>query len=316
MKIIVFGGAGFVGTSIVEVLIKSGFEVTVYDRNLESKILPQGNYRKFDRDFFSELDFSRYIQDQDIVIQLISGVSPVSSMVNIYDPYKNDLIQNLKLIESCKNIGVNKIIFVSSGGTVYGEQEIDLITEDKSLFPQNHYGIMKSTIEQFLILYNEQYNMNNVVLRLANPYGSKQNLEKKIGAVATFCHQIVNEQEIEIYGDGKIIRDYIGIEDVCESIMCAVKYQTSEVVPIFNVGTGIGTNLLEIISMIESETNLKANINFKQNRNIDVRKNILSTEKSEKNLNFKAKQTLHQGIKKILMNYREYNERNNNNPQL
>lgn len=316
MKIIVFGGAGFIGTNITKFLVEKGFDVTIYDRNLDKKILPEGKYQKIEGDFFFEQDFSKYLQNQDVVIQLISGVSPVSSMINIYDSYKNDIIQNLKLIETCKNNGIKKIVFVSSGGTVYGELEVELITEDLQLFPQNHYGIMKSTIEQFLVLYNEQYGMNNVVLRLANPYGSSQNLEKKIGAVSAFCHNIVHEKEIEIYGDGQIVRDYISIEDVCESIICAVEYQSSQIKPIFNVGTGVGTSLLEIISMVEEESNVRAKISFKENRNIDVRRNVLSTIKSQKYLKFKAKSTLQEGIKQILMNYRAKDESNNNNSKL
>lgn len=304
MNIIIFGGAGFIGSSLTETLLEKGFNITIYDRNLDKKELPKGAYKKIEGNFFEEQDFSSSLEKQDIVIQLISGVSPVSSMVNMYNSYKGDLMQNLKLIESCKEKGIKKIIFVSSGGTVYGENNADAIIEDSTLFPQNHYGIVKSTIEQFLMMYNEQFGMENIVLRLANPYGIKQNLDKKIGAVATFCYNILNDITIEIYGDGKVIRDYISIEDVCEALICAINYnQLDEVRSIFNVGTGVGTNLLEIISMIEAQTGLKGKVDFKEARKVDVTRNVLSPTKAKQFLKFEANIILQKGIGQVLKNY-------------
>lgn len=310
MNILLLGGAGFIGANLTKRLCRDGYNVTVYDRFIESKFLPEGHYSTVEGEFLSESNFDLVLENQDVVIHLISTVSPSSSMDNIVKPYNDDVIKTLELLEKAKNKGVKKVIFLSSGGTIYGDSpDSDLLREDMDAYPLNHYGVMKLTIEKILLLYNQLYNMDNVVLRVANPYGPGQNPMKKIGAVSVFLDNILNGKTLTLYGDGSTVRDYIEISDVCDAVICALKYQqVATIKPVFNVGTGVGTSIMDLIRMIEQITGIKAAINFEPMRSIDVKRNVLDPRRSREYLGFKYKINVNEGIRMLLIKHNELME--------
>ncbi|WP_410512539.1 NAD-dependent epimerase/dehydratase family protein [Paenibacillus sp. BR2-3] len=303
MNVFILGGAGFIGAHLTKRLSEENHNVTVYDRCISDKILPNVKFNAIEGDFLTEDRFDELLESQDIVIHLISTVSPYSSMLNITDSYKNDVIKTLDLLEAVKKKGIKKVIFLSSGGTVYGDfNEVEFLNEDFNSHPLNHYGIMKLTIEKILLLYNQLYMMENIILRVANPYGPGQDPQKKIGAVSVFLDNILTRNTITVWGDGSTVRDYIEISDVCEAVMSAVKHNHRDhnVNPVFNVGTGVGTSILEIIKKIEMITNVKAHVDYKNMRNIDVKRNVLDPRRAHEYLGFKYKINIDQGIKKLL----------------
>lgn len=306
MNITVFGGAGFIGSNLLQKLNSSDYCITLYDRNIRMKKMPDAVYKTIEGDFFAESNFDQILCNQDIVIHLISSVSPYTSMVNVEDAYRNDVIATLRLLESARKNNVDKVVFLSSGGTVYGNSCEAYLSEELYSYPINHYGIMKLTIEKILLLYNELYKMNNMVLRVANPYGPGQNPGKNIGAVSIFLDKILKGEEITIFGDGHLIRDYIEITDVTQALIKSMEYkqEDTKVVPIFNIGTGIGTSLLEVIREIETITDQKAEISFINERSIDARRNVLDVTKSRAYLKFEASISLSDGIKKLYQNKR------------
>lgn len=181
MNILLLGGAGFIGVNLIKRLRQDRYNVTVYDRSLDSKVLPGSNLNLIEGDYLSENNFDRILENQDVIVHLISTVSPASSMQNISNSYKDDVVKTLELLELAKNKGIKRMVFISSGGTVYGNSpNSDLLHEDMESYPLNHYGIMKYTIEKILLMYNQLYNMENVILRVANPYGPGQNPQKKL----------------------------------------------------------------------------------------------------------------------------------------
>ncbi|MEK3663767.1 NAD-dependent epimerase/dehydratase family protein [Paenibacillus sp. FSL F4-0236] len=303
MNVFILGGAGFIGAHLTKKMCESNYNVTVYDRHITDKSLPDVEFNAIEGDFLTEERFDNLLENQDVVIHLISTVSPYSSMLNISDSYKNDVIKTLALLEAVKRKGIKKVIFLSSGGTVYGDfNEVDLLNEDSNSHPLNHYGIMKLTIEKILLMYNQLYDMNNIILRVANPYGPGQDPEKKIGAISVFLDTILTGNTITVWGDGSTVRDYIEISDVIEAIMSTVEYIHTEhsVKPIFNVGTGIGTSILEIIKQIEMITNVKAHVDYKSMRDIDVKRNVLDPRRAKEYLRFESKINVDQGIRKLL----------------
>ncbi|MGS5021942.1 NAD-dependent epimerase/dehydratase family protein [Paenibacillus sp. JJ1683] len=298
MSTIVFGGAGFIGTELIKRLCRENVSTTLYDRNLKSKKLPDENYNIIEGDFFLETDFRNILKGHDTIIHLISSVTPFSSMVSIEDSYQKDVVKTLEMVEAAKNEGIQKIVFVSSGGTVYGNNSSELLNEDMPCVPLNHYGIMKLTIERILLMYNKLFGMKNIILRVANPYGRGQNPEKKIGAISIFLQHVLNQEPISIYGDGEIVRDYIQISDVCQAIVSALQYSPDsyDTEPIFNIGTGVGVSLLDIIYEVENVSKIKAHINFLSERSIDVKSSILDSSKAKRYLGFEAQVSLQEGV--------------------
>lgn len=301
MNITVFGGAGFIGSNLLQELEISNYRVTLYDRNTKSKKMPDSIYKIIDGDFFTESNFDDILYNQDIVIHLISGVSPYTSMLNVEAAYNNDIPATLRMLEAARKNNVSKVIYLSSGGTVYGNRDETYLSEELFSAPINHYGIMKLTIEKILLLYNEIYKMNNIALRVANPYGPGQNPGKNIGAVSIFMDKILKGEEITIFGDGNLVRDYIEISDVTKSLIRSIEYKREDptLKPIFNVGTGIGTSLLEVIKEIETITGKKAAISFIKERSIDAKRNVLDVNKAKHYLDFEASISLSDGIKNL-----------------
>lgn len=303
MNVLLLGGAGFIGVNLIERLHQDRYNITVYDRYLEDKILPKTRLNVIEGDFLSENNFDRILENQDVIVHLISTVSPASSMENISNSYKNDVVKTLEVLELAKNKGIKKVVFISSGGTVYGNlPDSDLLHEDMNSNPLNHYGIMKYTIEKILLMYNELYGMGNIILRVANPYGPGQDPQKKIGAVSVFLDSILKGNALTLYGDGSTIRDYIEISDVCEAIVRAVEYQNlGGIKPVFNVGTGVGTSIMDVIRTIEQIIDIKAIINFERMRDIDVKKNVLDPRRSREYLGFNYRISVSEGIQKLLI---------------
>ncbi|MNI23132.1 UDP-glucose 4-epimerase [compost metagenome] len=301
MNITVFGGAGFIGANFIKLISDFNYQITLYDRNTSNKILPDCSYKIIEGDFFSETEFDNILYGQDVVVHSISSVSPYTSMVNIKDPYEKDVLTVIRLLEAARKNMVNKVVFLSSGGTVYGNSTEKHLTEEMYSTPLNHYGIMKLTIEKILLLYNELYDMDNIILRVANPYGLGQSPQKNIGAVSIFLDKILKNEEITLFGDGSIVRDYIEISDVSKALLYSIQYRGKgqKVKPIFNVGTGVGTSLIELISVIEKVTNMKSRVSFLDERNIDVKRNVLNTEKANNYLKFNATTSLTDGIRNL-----------------
>lgn len=298
IKCLVLGGNGFIGTNLINRLIKDKkIETTIFDKYLPNNLCSEVKF--IQGDFFNDDILRKSLSGIDVVIHLVCTVTPKSSMDESLKAYSDDLLQTIKLIRLCRNKGINKIIFISSGGTVYGDNGRILNKEDSPTNPINNYGIMKLSIEKALLMYNKHYGMQNVILRVANPYGNGQKPESQIGAVTIFLYNILNDLTINIFGNGEIVRDYIEITDVVEGIYKSIFYKSDDSFKnIFNIGTGQGTSLNQLIKNIEEITNKRSKIYYEKERFIDVPYNILDISKAANELGFKANIKLKEGIKK------------------
>lgn len=306
MNVLLIGGAGFIGTNLIFRLCQESYNITIYDRKFEEKQMPNNITNIIEGDFLTESRFGDIVKNQDVIIHLISTVSPSSSMLDSVSSYKNDVVKTIELLEKARDNNVKKVVFLSSGGTVYGDYpQLELLNEDLNSYPLNHYGIMKLTIEKVLLMFNQLHGMENVILRVANPYGPGQDPEKKIGAVSVFLDNILKRNSLTLYGDGSTVRDYIEVSDVCEAVLCAINYSPAKTLihPVFNVGTGVGTSIIDIIRTIESLTGITAEINYENMRGIDVKKNVLDPRRSREYLNFGYKINLAEGIQILLNNW-------------
>ena len=297
MKIIIFGGGGFVGSAIVDRLLVEGHDLRVFERpRVEAyrTFLTTEKVEWMTGDMLSGHDLHMALEDRELVIHLVSTTLPKSSNEDpIYDVQSN-LVGTLQILNSMVEMNIKKIIFISSGGTVYGTPKYLPIDEKHPCNPQVSYGIIKLAIENYLLLYKRLHGIKPIIFRVANPYGKRQRVETAQGAIGVFIHRAINNQSIDIWGDGSSTRDYIYIDDVAEIFALAVHYSGSK--NIFNVSSGIGTSLNELLDTIQGIFGHPIAWKYLPKRDFDISTSVLSNEKALSELGWKPNTSLRKGI--------------------
>ena len=297
MKIIVFGGGGFIGSTIVDKLLVDGHDLKVFERPRVEPYRQFANHEKIKwltGDLQSKSDLNNAMFDVDLVVHLVSSTLPKSSNENtIYDVQTN-VIGTLQILDIMVEKNIKKIIFISSGGTVYGTPRYLPIDELHPCCPEVSYGITKLTIENYLRLYSKLHGLKTITLRVTNPYGPRQRVETAQGAVGVFMHRANAKLPIEIWGDGSVTRDYVYVDDVAEAFKSAVHYNGD--CDVFNISSGLGTSLNELMLVIEDVLNIKINKSYQDARACDVQINVLSHELALQELKWRPKTSLHKGI--------------------
>lgn len=297
-KVLIIGAAGFIGTNLAYSLLEKGYALTLADCHLEfldEKLRNNENIECVEIKFNHNFDFESILKNQDLIFHLISTTVPTTSNQHISQELSNNVITTTKLLEACKNVDVKRVVFISSGGTVYGIDGESPHSETDSTYPITAYGLQKITIEKLLYLFKRMYGLDYKIIRLSNPYGPYQRPNGVLGAVTTFTYKIMNENEITIYGDGSVIRDYIYIADAIEGIE-NVAFDHSEY-QVFNLGSGIGTSLIEVVKHIENTLGKRANIKYEVSRNVDVPTNYLNVSRYSSLYGNPNKTRLNEGIK-------------------
>lgn len=299
MKIVVFGGGGFIGSAIVDRLLLDGHELRVFER---PRVAP---FRTFSidesvewmtGDLMSAHDVGQAVDGIDTVIHLVSTTLPKSSNDDpIYDVQSN-LVGTLQLLNIIRQKGVSKILFISSGGTVYGQPEYIPIDEAHPTNPYVSYGITKLAIEKYLLMYQRLYNIKAIILRVSNPYGERQRIETAQGAVGVFINNALNNKPIDIWGDGSVVRDYIHVSDVAEAFAKALNYDGAH--SIFNISAGTGTSLNNLIKKIEAALGITIVRRYLEGRSIDLPVNVLDNRQASSELNWLPFVDLHDGIQR------------------
>lgn len=296
---IVYGGGGFIGSHLCESLLENGYEVTLFDklRFSRNNILHfENKLNIIEGDFNNEIDIKNSLKGMNYVFHLVSSTLPASSNENpVYDVESN-LVSSIKLFKECIDLKIKKLIFLSSGGTVYGIPDVIPVAEDYFSNPICSYGIVKRTIEEYLFLFGKIHGMNYNVFRLSNPYGERQNPYAAQGAVAVFINKVINNESIEIWGDGEVIRDYIYIKDVVDALTKSVIINSDE--KVFNLSSGKGYSLIQIIKIIEKVSGKEVKINYKAARNIDVPVSVLDNKLLKNAFKWKPQINIDAGIKK------------------
>jgi UDP-glucose 4-epimerase len=251
MKILVTGGAGFIGSHIADRYIDEGHEVVILDdmsSGKEENINPKAKFVKMD---INDVAILELFKDEKFDI-VNHHAAQMDVRVSVNDPKfdaRTNILGGLNLYEAAKESGVKKIIFASSGGTVYGEQELFPASEEHPTRPCSPYGISKLSNEKYLFYYKEVYGIDFVALRYANVYGPRQNPHGEAGVVAIFANKLLKGEKPIINGDGKNTRDYIYVDDVVSANLIALN---NDVSGIFNIGTAIETDVNDIFRSLNN----------------------------------------------------------------
>ncbi|MGF0143420.1 NAD-dependent epimerase/dehydratase family protein [Sharpea azabuensis] len=289
-KVLIIGGNGFIGSNLSNCLIKHKYEVYSFDIQLPRLKVDDVNY--IVGDFFDDECLEKAITGMDVIIHSLSTVNPGNSNERFMQGYSRDFVQSVKLFDMCikKNI---KVIFLSSGGTVYGIQDEQPIKETALPAPINHYGAVKLCIENVMRTFNIQLHTKMLIARISNPYGPGQDFHKGVGFVDASLKKTLRNETIEIWGDGNVVRDYIYIEDVCEMLCSLIEYDGDE--EVFNLSSNEGMSLNDIIEEIKL-LGLNPNVVYKPARSVDVPIVILDNSKIMKVHSMKIR-TFREGLK-------------------
>jgi len=298
MKALVIGGNGFIGCHLVDQLLLSGHSVRVIDR-YPSRFrdqLPGVEYITGDLGNHGEI--ASAVKGMDWVFHLAYTTVPATSNDDpVYD-IRSNIADSVQLFQNCRQSEVKKVVFISSGGTVYGVPKSIPITEEHTTEPICSYGISKLSIEKYLYLFYAQWGLDYVVLRLSNPYGVLQNPHAKQGVIGVFLGCAQEGKPINIFGDGEVVRDYVYVTDAARALVCAAQYKPAEGQPrIFNIGAGRGYSLNEIVAEIKKNIDSPVNVKYVQARSVDVPVNILDIKLAQKHLNWTPETGLDQGLR-------------------
>jgi UDP-glucose 4-epimerase len=304
MKILVTGGAGFIGSHVVDLYVEHGHKVVVVDdltTGTLSNLNPAATFYKMDiRD--PEVAEVFEVERPDVVNHHAAQMDVRRSVEDpIYDADIN-ILGSLRLLEHSRQFRVRRFIYISSGGAVYGEPEYHPCAETHPINPICQYGASKHTVEHYLFMYRVNYGMEFTVLRYANVYGPRQNPHGEAGVVAIFTGQMLEGQEVVINGDGKQTRDFVYVADCSRANLLALS--AGNVDGVFNLGSGRETSINEIFTELKSVTNYGLAPVHGPAKLGETRRIYLNVSKAGREMGWRPTVELEEGLKHTVAHYR------------
>lgn len=306
MKVLVTGGAGFIGSHVQDKLIETGHEVAILDNLRSGKkefLNPQAQF--FQQDIRNK-DRLRQIFERfkpEVVFHLAAQNEVPYSMDHPYEDADINIIGTMNLMEAARQTGVKKVIYSNTGGAFYGdvpEDKLPIIEDQPVEKPTSFYGVSKLCAEIYLKLYGNLYHIPWLSLRYPNVYGPRQDGNKESGVVAIFTQKLLNKEQPTINGEGNHTRDYIYIGDVVEANLKALNFSDSHA---FNISTGIETTTQQVFDTIEAELQTGIKPNYGSPRPGDAFRVSLSPQKAKNLLGWEPKVSFAQGLKATLQYY-------------
>src|SRR4051794_30581334 len=291
----VLGGGGFIGTNLCRRLAGRGARVRAFSRHFSFPDAMKGiDFRSGD---FSDADaLAAAIEGFDVVYHLVHATPPQPANADMAGDIKNNVLPSLALFDICRKLGVKRIVFLSSGGTVYGRADTVPTPETAPTQPIAAYGISKLMIEKYLALNEHLHQTDYRILRVTNPFGPFQTATKNQGIIAALIARGLADEPIEIWGDGSAVRDFIYIDDVVDALELASKDQSQ--FRIFNIGRGEGHNVRQIVSRVQDLLGKKLQIVWRDARALDLPVSVISNDRAKEVLGWTPKTALDDGLSK------------------
>jgi UDP-glucose 4-epimerase len=307
LNCVVLGGSGFLGQALCRKLVFAGCRV----RSISRSGRPLGDSQPW----YSDVEWIAAPISSDFAIDSLSGTNvvyhlasstlPSTSNLDMRFDLESNTLATLRVLEAAVREQVERVVFVSSGGTVYGIPQHNPIQESHPTNPICSYGIHKLAIEKYLHLFHHLHGLKSIVLRVSNIYGEEQDCSKPLGAVAHFTSRVLHHEPIEIWGDGTIIRDYVHVDDVANALLTSATYTGPE--SLFNIGSGCGTSLAGLVELLREHSGLPVRVVYKPGRAFDVAENVLDISLALQELNWRPAVSLSLGLQRMLE--REFSKR-------
>lgn len=299
---LIVGGSGFIGRHVGLMLARAGNRVTLAARRRPQYEFPPD---VADRIAWTVLelgsaDWDMLVEDASVVHHYAWGSIPASANSNPGGDLITNVSSTIGLLEALRRRGGGRIVFSSSGGTVYGKIHETPVQEDHPIAPITAYGASKATAEIYLGLYRTMYGIDCRIARIANPFGAGQDYARGLGAVTTFLHKALTGKPIQIWGTGDVVRDFIHIADVASCLVTLARASLPAETFIFNVGSGTGSSLNDIVAALEAQLNRKIAVVRAQKRTFDVPVNVLAIDRANQVLGWAPRLSLSEGIARTI----------------
>ncbi|MDR3112286.1 MAG: NAD-dependent epimerase/dehydratase family protein [Elusimicrobiota bacterium] len=300
MKILVTGGAGFIGSNIVDVLISKGHDVVVFDilsAGKKENIHKKAKFYKNDIFDAKAVNLCFAKEKPQIVIHNAAQIDVRKSVEDPFYDAQINILGSINILNACVQNKTKKIIFASSGGTIYGECKTDAPDENAFPNPVSPYGIAKNSVENYIKFYSLIYGLEYTILRYANVYGPRQDAHGEAGVVAIFSSKMLKNENVIIFGNGKQTRDYVYVFDVVDANLKALSKGKNQIV---NIGTSKLVSVNELVKMMNKICKYSKKAQYKAKRDGEIFKSFLNVNKAKRVLGWQPQTDIEEGIKQTL----------------
>ncbi len=306
MRVLVTGGAGFIGSNTVDALVAAGIhEVSVLDDLSAGKrhqVNPAARFYQVDIRDAARVTEVVEREKPEVLLHLAAQMDVRRSVADPAFDAQVNLVGFLNLMEAGRRNGLSRVVFSSTGGAIYGEQERFPCGEDHPCRPVSPYGVAKLATERYLFFYQVQYGIRYVALRYANVYGPRQDPHGEAGVVAIFCGRLLNKQPVTIFGDGEQTRDYVFVGDIVRANLAALERDCSGAI---NIGTGIETSVNRLYDALAEVAGVAIAPNYEPARPGEQMRSVISPERAGRELDWRPQVALREGLSQTLRFFKD-----------
>ena len=303
MSVCIIGGNGFLGSHITDALLAAGEGVRSFDRQPEAFRPPLGGVEYVAGDVTDPDAVRAAVKGARVVIHALTTTTPKTSNEKPVFDIETNLIPVVRMLDACVAEKVERVVYLSSGGTVYGVPQVSPIPETHPTNPICSYAVVKLAVEHYLGMYQTLHGLDHVSLRLSNPYGPRQNPNAAQGAVAVFAARALAGEPLTIWGDGSVVRDFIDVRDAARAVRAAALGPARNLT--LNLGSGEGTSLNGIVAALEAALGRPVAVERTEGRSFDVPRSVLDIARALDSLDWTPRIDLGQGIADYLAWLRE-----------
>ena len=302
MKILITGGAGFIGSHLVEKLLINNNEILIIDNLMTGKkenLSFEGNYELFIDDLGSEKSLNKIIEfNPDVCFHLAAQASVVVSVSNPALDFDHNILQPILLLKTLLKTDCKKFVFSSSGGTIFGEPvNVPTSEEDYAGEPQSPYGVAKKRLNELIQIITKDTNMSYSILNFSNVFGPRQDPHGEAGVISIFSNKFLSNEQPIIYGDGNQTRDYVYVLDVVEAMILSSR---SEDNLFLNIGTGVETSVNQLVEIMKDKFNSDIEPIYQDAREGELLRSVLDNSKALATIGWKPVYDLNAGMEKVV----------------